>query len=314
MQSAQNLGAGSVFRDAGRGVLFYGLTPPRLEASPQRVEEIAQVTMGRLTALDLDALILYDIDVESDRSERERPFPFVPMMDPDLFLRRHLAAWHRPAVIYRAVGKYAPDELGGWLATADPRRVLTVLVGASTSRQPVRTPLKQAYRLCAQHAPGLGLGGVFIPERHAARGDEHLRMLGKQESGCTFFVSQICYDLDHTRNLLSDYVYTCRERGVDPVPVVLSLAPCGSAKTLDFLTWLGIEIPRWVRNEILFSENPLEESYEQCLASARVLISFCRRLGLPFGINVESVTNRRVEIEASVELTREVRGLLPGRQ
>jgi len=126
-------------------------------------------------------------------------------------------------------------------------------------------------------------------------------------------VSQVCYDLDHTRNLLSDYAYACRERGVSPCPVVLTLAPCGSVRTLEFMTWLGIEVPRWIRNEIVFSADPLGESYEQCVAGARVLIAFCRRLGLPFGISVESLTNRKVEIEASVELAREVRGLLAGR-
>lgn len=31
-------------------------------------------------------------------------------------------------------------------------------------------------------------------------------------------------------------------------------------------------------------------------------MSFCRRLGVPFGINVESVSIRRVEIEAGVGL------------
>jgi hypothetical protein len=31
-------------------------------------------------------------------------------------------------------------------------------------------------------------------------------------------------------------------------------------------------------------------------------MSFCRRLGVPFGISVESVSIRRVEIEASVQL------------
>ena len=32
------------------------------------------------------------------------------------------------------------------------------------------------------------------------------------------------------------------------------------------------------------------------------LIAFCRRLGVPFGLNVESVSIRKVEIEASVRL------------
>lgn len=310
MQTPQPLSSDTVFRDAGRGVLLYGLTPPRQEVTTERADEIAQVTLNRLTPLGLDALILYDVDAENDRSEQDRPFPFVPMMDPDLFRSRHLTTWRGPTVVYRAAGKYTPAELGDWMASTDPQRLLTVLVGASSHQQTVRTTLNEAHRLRAEHAPHLSTGGVFIAERHAARTDEHLRMLRKQEAGCTFFVSQICYDLDHTRDLLSDYHHTCRARGITPAPAVLTLAPCGSAKTLDFMTWLGIDIPRWVRNEIHLSDDPLEDSYQQCLDSARILISFCRRLGLPFGINVESVTNRKVEIEASVELAHQIRGLL----
>jgi 5,10-methylenetetrahydrofolate reductase len=151
---------------------------------------------------------------------------------------------------------------------------------------------------------------VVIAERHAAAGAEHERMLRKQEAGCEFFVSQVCYDLDRTRNLLSDYAYGCRDLGLDPRPVVLTLAPCGSVKTLEFMSWLGIEVPGWLRTEIIRSGDPLTASYEQCVVSARVLIAFCRRLGLPFGVNVESLTNRKVEIDASIDLVREIRSLL----
>lgn len=135
-------------------------------------------------------------------------------------------------------------------------------------------------------------------------------MLSKQEDGCDFFVSQVCYDLDHIRDLLSDYVYLCRDAGIVPRPAILTLAPCGSMKTLEFMSWLGIDVPRWLRTEITRSEDPLTESYDQCLTNARALIGFCRRLGLPFGINVESLTNRKVEIEASVDLAREISDLL----
>jgi 5,10-methylenetetrahydrofolate reductase len=154
------------------------------------------------------------------------------------------------------------------------------------------------------------MGGVVIAERHAAAGGEHERMLRKQDAGCEFFVSQVCYDLDHTRNLLSDYAYGCRDQGLDPRPVVLTLAPCGSMKTLAFMSWLGIDVPGWLRTEITRSGDPLTASYEQCVVNAQVLIAFCRRLGLPFGINVESLTNRKVEIEASIDLLREIRSLL----
>jgi hypothetical protein len=302
--------AGNVFQQAERGVLFYGVTPPQSRTTPERADEIASVMLQRLLPLSLDALIVYDVDAESDRSQQERPFPFVPMMDPGHFHDRHLSGWEKPVIVYRSVGKYTEPELETWLQSSNIDQVLTVLVGASSNDQVVTTSLPDAYRLRSKVAPRLPLGGVLIAERHASRGDEHLRMLRKQETGCDFFVSQICYDLDHTRNLLSDYAYACRERSLTACPVVITLAPCGSAKTLEFMTWLGIDIPRWLRNDIVYSADPLQASYEQCRASAQMLIEFCRRLGLPFGINVESVTNRKLEIEASIELAKEVQALL----
>ena len=213
-------------------------------------------------------------------------------------------------MVYRAVGKYTGDELGAWLSDADRDRVLTVLVGAASGRQVVQTSLSEAYRRRDGVAQPPRMGGVVIAERHAAAGAEHERMLRKQEAGCDFFVSQVCYDLDLTRNLLSDYVYACRDQGFAPKPVVLTLASCGSVKTLEFMSWLGIEVPGWLRTEIVRSGDPLTASYAQCVVNARVLIAFCRRLGLPFGINIESLTNRKLEIDASIELVREVRGLL----
>jgi hypothetical protein len=302
--------ASQLLRRAEDGVLLYGLTPPRLTTEPDRADEIARATLARLETVGVDGLIVYDVDAESDRSPEPRPFPFMPMMDPSDFYERHLSGWPGPAIVYRAVGKYGEEHLGRWLAAADPGRVLTVLVGAASRRQVVRTRLADAYRLHARLDRRPRLGGVLIAERHVVTGEEHRRMQRKQTAGCEFFVSQVCYDLDHMRNLLSDYAYGCRDQGIAPRPTVLTLAPCGSAKTLDFMSWLGIDVPRWLRTEMVRSEDPLTESYDQCVTNARVLIAFCRRLGLPFGISVESLTNRRVEIEASVDLAREIRGLL----
>ena len=89
---------------------------------------------------------------------------------------------------------------------------------------------------------------------------------------------------------------------------------CGSAKTLAFLKWLGVGVPRWLENSLLHADDTLAESYEHCLANARDLIAFCRRLGMPFGFLVESVSIRKVEIEASVALAGELNGLLGRRR
>ena len=85
---------------------------------------------------------------------------------------------------------------------------------------------------------------------------------------------------------------------------------CGSTKTLEFLRWLGVDVPRWIENELRHADDTLEASFEYALAGARELITFCRRLGVPFGLNVESVSIRRSEIEASVDLAARLRDVL----
>lgn len=282
--------------------LLFALTPPRRASSPEKSQEIADVTLERLRALDLDGLVLYDIDDESDRNPQERPFPFLPTMDPAEYLSRHLDELELPVVVYRAVGKYVEPQLRAWLEAQEPDRVLSVFVGPSSRDKPVATSLTRAHALRAELAPDLLTGGVAIPERHTRTGEEHLRLLAKQAAGCGFFVTQVVYDVNAAKNLVSDYRYECAARGLDPVPIVFTFSVCGSMKTLEFLRWLGVDVPRWIQNELRHADDTLEASFEQALASALELIVYCRRLGVPFGLNVESVSNRRTEIEASVNL------------
>ena len=292
------------------GILLLGLTPPRRSTPAERVAEIAAVTVKRLVALDLDGLVLYDIDDESDRNPDERPFPYLPTLDPARFHAEHLGDWPGPVIIYRCVGKYAEAELGDWLREVDTERVLSVFVGASTGGKPVQTRLSRAQQLRDDLRADLPLGAVTITERHEAGGDEHLRMLRKQESGCTFFISQVVYNAPATRQLLEDYRRGCADRGLTPRPVIFTLSVCGSMRTLEFLTWLGVDVPASLAGHLRSSPDPLAESVRQCERIADELAAACRELGLPFGFNVESVSISRSEIEASVALAAHLRSVL----
>ena len=294
--------------DAGRGeFLLFALTPPRLATDRERAQEIADATVARLRPLGLDGLILYDIDDETERNPAERPFPFMPTLDPADYLAEHFGTWPTPVIVYRAVSKYAPAELRAWLSAQDPERLLTVLVGAASSSAKVRTSLRDAQALRREVNSGMLLGGVAIPERHTRRDDEHLRLLAKQDAGCRFFVTQVVYDINAAKNLVSDYHYDCSARGISPAPFVFTFSVCGSMKTLDFLRWLGVDVPRWIENDLKHATDTLKASYQQALTTATELMAYCRTLGVPFGINVESVSIRRVEIEASVRLAQELR-------
>ncbi|MDN5932172.1 MAG: methylenetetrahydrofolate reductase [Pseudonocardia sp.] len=287
--------------------LLFAVTPPRQSTSPERAQQIADATLDRLRPLALDGLVLYDIDDESDRNAEKRPFPFLSTMDPADYLTRHLTAWTAPTVVYRAVGKYPEADLRPWLGAQDPDRVLSVFVGASSREKEVAMSLKQAHELWAEAGPELALGGVAIPERHTRSGEEHLRLLAKQGAGCSFFVTQVVYDVNAVKNLVSDYRFECAARGVSPAPIVFTFTVVGSMKTLEFLTWLGVDVPRWIQNELQHSDDVLTTSYDQSLSSALDLIAYCRRLGVPFGLNVESVSSRRAEIEQAVQLAARLR-------
>ncbi|MDR7252469.1 hypothetical protein J2X46_001445 [Nocardioides sp. BE266] len=288
---------------AGQGdFVLFALTPPRQSTPAERLPEIARATTERLAHLDLDGLVLYDIDDESARNPAERPFPFSATVDPSDYRSEHLRAWASPVVVYRAVAKYGREDLRTWLATQDADQTLTVMVGASSSDTTMPVSLVEAQALRAEVNPELLLGGVAIPERHSRSHDEHLRLIAKQQAGCAFFVTQVVYDLNAAKNLVSDYRYACDERGLTPVPIVFTFSVCGSLKTLEFLRWLGVDVPRWIENDLRHTGNPLRASMEQAAATARDLADFCRRLEVPFGLNVESVSIRREEIEASVEL------------
>ncbi|WP_127504923.1 methylenetetrahydrofolate reductase [Actinoplanes solisilvae] len=302
----------SKLADARSGVMLFSITPPRRTTAPERVKEIAEVTVSRLSGLNLDGLIVYDIDDESDRNPYERPFPYLPTLDPASFHAQYLGDWAKQTVIYRCVGKYSEDELRGWLSAAETDRVMGVFVGASSGGKPVQTSLRRAQQLHHDVRPELPLGAVVIGERHARHGDEHLRMLTKQERGVTFFISQVVYDLNESKNLVSDYFYACQDAGITPRPLIFTLSLCGSPKTLEFLEWLGVQVPPWMATELRGSADPLADSRRETLAIARDLKAYCERLGMPYGFNVESVSIRKDEIEATTSLAREVASLLRG--
>lgn len=292
--------------DADSGVLLFGITPPRLSNTPERIREITAATLARLESLDVDGLALYDIDDESDRSPAQRPFPYLPTIDPAVYHADYLGKWNRPVVVYRCVGKYSQTELRTWLRTADADQLLGVFVGASSKGKAVRTGLSEAQDLRRNVRPDLLLGGVAITERP----EEHLRLVAKQVAGCAYFISQVIYSADAAKSMVSDYYYACRERDLEPRPVLFTLSVCGSVKTLAFLQWLGVDVPRWLENSLRHADDTLAESYQHCLANARDLIAFCRKLGMPFGFLVESVSIRKVEIDASVALAHELSRLL----
>ncbi|MBL8951378.1 MAG: hypothetical protein JNK82_11405 [Myxococcaceae bacterium] len=292
--------------------LTYGLTPPKATTASDRQREIAALQTARVNALGVDALVLYDLQDESSRTAITRPFPFIETIDPAQYAADHLRGVAVPKIVYQSVGRRDVAALRRSLQALHAGGHAVVLVGAPSKDGVAKTTLSEAYALRSAEVAGLPLGGIVIAERHEARGSEVDRVVTKLGQGCSFFVSQTVYAVTSTKNLLSDLHYRCLRDGLAVPPVLVTLSPCGSLKTLEFMRWLGVSVPRWLENDLKHSADILETSVRVSVNLFEELWEFARGKGIALGANVESVSLGKAEIDASIELTKQVQRILPG--
>ena len=292
------------------GVLLYGITPPKAGTTPERVAEIAQKTSERLTALDIDALVVYDVQDESARTTEERPFPFINALNPLSFAADHLGTLNAPKIIYRPAGKFSAAELTDWLDELHERQFYPVFVGVPAPDYPVKTSLPEAYQLWSRHQDTSVVGAVTIPERHNVLKDEDVRMLDKMHCGVSYFISQCVFNLDYAKQVIEDLAIRCSGQQVKPPTIIFTITACGSTKTLQFMEWLGIHVPDELKEELKTSDDMLEKSVQICLDIASELTTYCLERSIPFGFNIESVAIRKAEIEASIYITNRIGQML----
>lgn len=290
--------------DLRQPVLLYGTTPPRAGSPDDAVHRAADRLAERLLHLPIDAVVVYDIQDESGRTSIARPFAFTGTIDPREYSRMLARLLGKPAISYKCVGALDEAAWNAWLTEAAKTYGIEFLsiVGRPTSG--IRHPLalSRAIRLAAGHSAQFTVGGVAIAERHTSERSESARMLAKGLEGCGYFISQTVYHAGATERLMRDYLRDCRGAGVEPRRVVLTFSPTGREKTFAFLRWLGVHIPQETVRAILGAPNPLAKSIEICRGNLRRILEHDYTAGIPLGINVESVSIHKDEIDASIDL------------
>jgi hypothetical protein len=293
------------------GVLLYGITPPKAQTEGDKIKEIAERALNRLCALDIDALVVYDVQDESARTSEERPFPFANSLDPFEYSSQYLQRLAVPKIIYRPAGKFTKEELSQWLQGLKTHGFYPIFVGLPTPDYVVKTSLKEAYEIWrTNHEDHSVIGAVTIPERHAILKDEDVRILDKVESGVSYFITQCIFNVEYTKQTLEDLIVACKKRNKPLPTIIFTLTICGSAKTLHFMDWLGIHVPDSIKEELKVCVNPVGRSVEIAVTIAKNLIHYCKEKSIPFGFNVESVAIRKEEVEASLQLLNTIGELL----
>ena len=218
----------------------------------------------------------------------------------------------RPVITYKSVVQSDSEAFEKWATEAwtDYGIRDLVLVGSPSKKNKVSLPLSDAYNTLVNHPNNFFIGGVTIAERHASKGNEHQRLIKKQQQGCQFFISQAIYNPQATIDMLTRYAMECKKQNIAPQRFILTFSPCGSAKTLEFIEWLGVSVPEATSLRILNAEKPLYESIRICTNSLRQILDAVLPYELPLGLNIESLTNRKEEIDGSILLYKLLRSTM----
>ena len=292
------------YNDIHRGVYFIGTTPPKSDTPLDDVESIANKLLERVSDIDFDGLIVYDIQDENSRTNKPRPFPFKSTLDARLYSSLLNKKSNRPVITYKSVVQSDALAFNDWANEAWEKYGVkdVVLVGSPSKNNNISLPLAEAYRTLVDNENEFFIGGVTIAERHASKGNEHERLIEKHQQGCNFFISQAIYNPQATIDMLTRYAIECKKQGLKPQRLILTFSPCGSKKTLEFIDWLGVSVPEATSLRILNADNSLFESIRICVNSLQQILDAILPYDLPLGLNIESLTNRKEEIDGSILL------------
>ena len=290
--------------DQSRPVFLFGSTPPREGTTLEKAKESCRKFASRSSVLAIDGFIVYDIQDEGGRTNIERPFPFRKTMDAAQYASFFPAVSGKQCVVYKCVVEDSIEGFDAWLKSSIYQYGHSAfnLVGAASSSVKYQGPTLQQAGQRSRLYNNCKFGCVSIPERHTKKGNEDENMIKKSEFGAEWFITQGIFSSGPLVAMINSYGSKCKARSLVPKKVILTFAPCGRAKTMVFIKWLGMHVPEDVEQRILSSNTPVLESIEVLTEILREILSQTGGSGVPIGINVESLSIFKEEIDGAHEL------------
>lgn len=223
-------------------VVLFEMVPPA--ASKAGAVEASIQEAGRVKSL-VDGVNLPEIHDEA-RNET-RTAKFVPRIEPRELAHRIHQELGMETIVNRCV-VYDADP-ASWLRETTGQYGVdqVVMVGGESSN--IRYPGPGVAEAAAQvRAAGLNaaLGGISIP----SRANESARVRRKAAAGLSFFTTQVLFDSN-------DIVWLVQQLNGLEARIFLSFAPVSHPRDLEFLRWLGADIPADL-DRFLLTEQPGE--------------------------------------------------------
>lgn len=138
------------------------------------------------------------------------------------------------------------------------------------------------------------IGNICIPSRP----NEAKRMFEKTQSGASFFTTQVLFEPESAKKALNEYGYLCRLNGVKPAEVFLSFATVARRDELEFIKWLGAEVPADVEKSLLSDSAGISKRSMLLAESVWREVTGAsgeRDSDVPLGLNIEVIFLRNLQ-------------------
>ena len=289
-----------------RPVVAYEILPPREKDGT--LNSYAETISSLLSQTHIDAINIPEVHDEIERGDR--PVTNQKRGEPREFGMLLQDIVGIEAIINRVVVHESYDEQVRWIEETNTTYEIEnmIIVGGESSKVDYPGPtvnemLQTIARGYNSNGGDIFCGGIAIPSRK----DESKNLIRKSEHGSEFFTTQVLYDAENINKMINNYQSRCNELDTFPRRILLSFAPVSSQKNIEFLKWLGVEIPDDTERYLKGRPGSMtDRSLDVAVEVLNEILDFItvNNLKVPVGLNVEHIMS--YNFQSSVEMLQEL--------
>ena len=289
-----------------RPVVAYEILPPREKDGT--LNSYAETISSLLSQTHIDAINIPEVLDEAGRGDR--PIANYKRGEPREFGRLLQDIVGIEAIVNRVVVHDDYDTQMKWLEETNLVYEIEnmIIVGGESSNVEYPGPtVNQALEAISnsynKDGRDIFCGGIAIPSRK----EESKNLIKKSENGSEFFTTQVLYDSKNIIKMMNNYQTRCNELNTFPRRILLSFAPVSSQKNIDFLKWLGVEIPEDTEKYLQGRPGSMKErSLDVAIEVLNEILGNIEEnnLKVPVGLNVEHIMS--YNFQSSVEMLQEL--------
>ena len=286
-----------------RPVVVYEILPPRQKDGT--LNSYAENISSLLSQTHIDAINIPEVRDEVARGER--PVKNQIRAEPREFGKLLQDIVGIEAIVNRVVVHQELEKQMEWFEETYTNFEIENLITVGCESRKIKYPgpsVNKALKAIKDNSKlNILCGGISIPSREK----ESLNLIEKSTNGSEFFTTQVLYDSSKIIKMISHYQKRCDEQNTFPRRLLLSFAPVSSKKNIDFLKWLGVEIPSETESFLNENEkNMVERSMEISVGVLEETLSFLNenKIVVPIGLNVEHIMS--YNFQSSIEMLQEL--------